>query len=407
MVLVKVLRDTLIIIAITVAIPTVIELVLRAAYPEKLSNNKTLLATLAYEHNDSYLISLKPNIEKEFKPDKENGGETVTWKTNSFSFRGEETGKKTGLRIIVYGDSNIQARFTQNRNTYPAVLQNLLKTKYKNAEVINAGLVGTGPDQSLIRLSEDIDKIAPDIVIFHVFADNDYGDIIRNRLFEISEHGQLVKTRHPITKDQEITSREPTFSNWLKSLLSVRAVLKLVSNEIDINTLSEKEKTKKTLKDLERQSKIEYDIYREHRAREISHFADHYDIDIATDPNADSSRTKVMLMEKILLEAKNLVNAKQIAFLVVVQPSVFDLTSGTGYLSHQDLEKYKNYKQDNLTKPFRNICKTHNLSCVHLIDDFLQNKPNSLYRKNDNHWNVKGQRISAEATAVKIMEILN
>lgn len=401
------MRDTLIIIAITVAIPTVTELTLRAVYPEKLTNNKIALTQLAYEHNDSYLISLKPNIEKEFKVDIQNGGGNVTWKTNSFSFRGKEIGKKTGLRSIVYGDSNIQARFTQNGNTYPTVLQDLLRAKYNNAEVINAGLVGAGPDQSLLRLSEDIDKITPNVVIFHIFADNDYGDIIRNRLYEITENGQLIKTKYPITKDQEITSREPTFNNWFMSLLSVRAVLKLVSNEIDINTLSEKEKKDKTLKDLEQRSKIEYDIYRERRAREISHFADHYDIDIATNPDADSAKTKIMLMEKILLEAKKLADAKQVTFLVVVQPSAFDLTLDAGYFGYQDLAKYQNYKQDNLTKPLLNICETNDLNCVHLIDAFIQNMPNSLYRQNDNHWNDKGQRISAEATAVKILEILN
>lgn len=401
------LRDGLTIIVITCAILATIELGLRFAYPEKLDNNKISLASLAFQHNNSYIISLKPNFEKEFEVNKKNGGGTVAWKTNSSGFRGVDTAEKTGLRTIVYGDSNIQARFTQNKNTYPSVLQNLLKEKHKNADVINAGLVGAGPDQSLIRLSEDIDKIVPDIVIFHVFADNDYGDIIRNRLFEINSQGQLIKTTYPVSKDQEITSREPSFGNWLQSLLIVRAVLKLASNEVDIDKLSKQERTAKILADLENQSIIEYDIYQQNRPRLISHFADHYDIDIATDSDADSARTKIILMENILLEAEKLVSSRKAIFLVVVQPSVYDLTLNVHSFGYKDLEKYQSYQQHNLTKPLKDICKKHTLNCVHLIDHFLQNEPDSLYRKNDNHWNDKGQRVSAEATLSKIMELLN
>lgn len=53
------------------------------------------------------------------------------WSTNSASFRGPEIGEKTGLRIIVYGDSNILifARFSDVENTFPRDLQSLTPTE--------------------------------------------------------------------------------------------------------------------------------------------------------------------------------------------------------------------------------------------------------------------------------------
>lgn len=386
--IVKALRNTLIIITITGAILTAVEFTLRFVFPDKVYNKDTLLS-LAYEHNDTYIVSLKPNIEKEFPVDEDNGGGTVLWQTNSFGFRGNEIGGKTGIRIIVYGDSNIQARFTGNDNTYTAVLQDILSAKYKSIEVINAGLLGSGPDQSLIRLVHDIDVINPDIVIFHVFADNDYGDIIRNRLFKLTPNGKLAKTKHRITKDLAITPREDTFINWFNSLLLIRSIAKLASISLD-NVVNK----------LQQQSEIEFDVYRQNMPRQISHFSDHYDIDIAIDPESATSRIKIALMENILIEAERVVCSKERTFLVVIQPSVYDLALDIA-------SKYPSYNKHNLTQPLKKICKKNKLNCIHLIDTFLLNDPGSLYRKNDNHWNDKGQRASAEVTANRIRELLD
>jgi hypothetical protein len=40
-----------------------------------------------------------------------------------------------------------------------------------------------------------------------IFADNDYGDIVRNRLFEFDSNGQLVRTTFEIERDQQISQK--------------------------------------------------------------------------------------------------------------------------------------------------------------------------------------------------------
>lgn len=53
---------------------------------------------------------------------------------------------------------------------------------------------------------------------------------------------------------------------------------------------------------------------------------DHYDVDVALDSERDSSKTKIRLMEEVLKEASNVARKKNIKFLVLIQPSVIDLT---------------------------------------------------------------------------------
>ena len=400
--------NTFVIIAISIAILIAIEIALRITFPD-LKNTRTPLELLAYQHNNDYLVSLKPNITKTYEAKKEeiNFGETVTWKTNSSGFRGEEINQESDLRVIVYGDSNVQARFSEDKDTYPVVLQKLLRNNFANAEVINAGIVGAGPDQNLIRLLKDAGKIKPDIVIFHVFADNDYGDIIRNRLYMLSGKGELIRTGLPISVDKKFTSREPSITTWAHKLFIQRIINKLVTQAEDYNesTLSRETRVERTLNDLERRSKAEYKVYAEGGPRKFSHFDDHYDIDIAADPDSQSSRVKITLMKTILVAAQEFCTANNIIFMVIVQPSIFDLTLNDNYGGYTDLaNRYKTYKPENLTDPLKEVCKNHNMNCIHLIDDYKKNNPDTLYM-HDGHWNTKGQKIAAEETAKVITRL--
>ena len=99
-----------------------IEVALRVIYPEKVIQTNLLARKTAYEFNPEYHVSLKPNIRKKFKRAEENGGQTIRWRTNSHAFRGGELRENPDLRIIVYGDSNVQARFSTLENTYTGKL---------------------------------------------------------------------------------------------------------------------------------------------------------------------------------------------------------------------------------------------------------------------------------------------
>ena len=282
------IRDGIIILIITIVIFVIAEFSLRLVFPGKVEKEIDL-TNLAYEHDSNTIISLKPNITKEFKNSDLNGGKVITWKTNSFGYRGEEIAEKKGYRIVVYGDSNVQARFSKFENTFPQKLEQFLTKENKVVEVINGGLVGAGPDQSLLRFLGEVDEIKPDMVVLHVYADNDYGDIIRNRLFELDSNDQLVRLSFMIKRDQQISQKETNFINFLSSQLLIRAVAKLLAE--DESKLSRDEKVKATIERLEKESALEFLNYKKGAERLTSHFADHYDIDVAIDPDGEAAKT--------------------------------------------------------------------------------------------------------------------
>jgi hypothetical protein len=405
----KYLYDGMIIICITIATLAVLEVALRIIFPD-LKRTRSTLESMAYQYNKDYLVSLKPNTVKEYeiKKGEVDFGKTITWKTNSLGFRGDEVGQKRGLRVIVYGDSNIQARFSEAEYTYTSALQKLLRANYANADVINAGIVGAGPDESLIRLSNDFDKVNPDIVIFHVFADNDYGDIIRNRLFKFSPNNTFIKTKYPITVDERFTSRESTIVELVHKLYIQRIINRLIHEARDYkqNNLSHEEKVEQILNDLEKRAASAYKIYKEDKPRHISHFEDYYDIDVAAHPDSESARIKIALMEEVLVAASEFCAKNNISFIILVQPAVFDLALNVNLdVGNLDLAKrYENYKPENLSDPLKEICTKHGFNCIHLINSFRQNNPASVYR-NDGHWNTKGQMLAAEETKSAIIRL--
>ena len=392
----KLFKDLLIIISISLAILIGSEAILRTSLP-----GKAAPTDVAYEFNEEFLIQLKPNISKVFTTSPENGGSVVRWKTNKDSFRGDDLKDDPGYRVIVYGDSNIQARFSEISKTYTAQLEHYLKKKgLTGVEVINAGVLGFGPDQSLIRFAKEADRYRPDLVIFHIFADNDYGDIVRNRLFSLDKSGNLINTEHRKTIDAHLLGREDDKNvSRVSRMQIVKAAKKMI-----LGFLNKEKRKENLIHQLRERAYAEYLVYKESGPRRFSHFADHYDIDIALNPDQESSKMKIQLMNKVLKRANNLAHAKGIRFLVVIQPSIIDLTNDNSVLNYEYLRKYPRYKRTNLTGEVEKICEINKINFINLFKPFLENSPNDLYfRAGDNHWNDKGQKLAAKETARYIM----
>lgn len=427
------LRNIIIILAISVLPFIAAEVILRLVYPDKVTEvTKAVPEDSAYRFDEDVLVSLKPNMTRTYIRSQDIGGEVIHWKTNSDSFRGPELMKNPKTRIIVYGDSNIQAEFSELENTFVYKLGEYLKEQGSTGvEVVNAGVVGFGPDQSLIKFQNEVDIYKPDLVIFNIFADNDFGDIIRNRIFELDANGNLVKTKYKSAVDECLTEKSHhDLRDFLSSLMIVKAAKKLVRsfggvktnknlevkkrllsektlfilqdrNPVELDNISDEELRSITVEELQKLADEEYLIYKASKARHFSHCDDHYDIDIALDPDQESSKTKVRTMEAVLNKAKRLADSKGINFLVLIQPSVIDMTSENGdVLGYQYLQKYPGYKRTNLTGAVKDICVKNKIPYINIYDVFLQNKPSELFFwKYDNHWNDKGQDIAAGEVA--------
>jgi len=351
----------------------------------------------AYQFNADYLVSLKPNVRKTFlSPDRGEEG-TVEWGTNSAGFRGDELQADPQVRVIVYGDSNVQARFSKTENTFASKLGDYLQQAgIADAEVVNAGVIGFGPDQSLIRFEKEASTYHPDLVIFHIYADNDFGDIVRNRLFDVDPNGDIIKTVHERAVDPELTPRP------ISNLLIVRAVQRVLRSLRGSEEIPGKDETYDGFKEA---TEEEYLLYKELQPQKYSHFADHYDTDIALDPDAESSEAKIRLMEAIVKKAKAVATARGIGFLVLIQPSVVDMTEHNYLLNYEYLQKKSpKYRRSNQTDAVKSICIRQGVHFVNLFDVFMRSNPESLFFKNpmDDHWNDRGQDVAARETAAFI-----
>jgi len=230
------------------------------------------------------------------------------------------------FRIIVYRDSNVHAHFSERRHTFPVQLSHYLdKYGVSDVEVINAGVSGFDPDQNLIRFTEEADIYRPALVVFHVFADNDFGDIIRNRLFSLDADGSLMRTNIKLS---------PPHSQVISGLLTVKAIRKI------IRLLAESDD--EYIDQLRKLCDTEYSAYKKEGKAPLLTL-DYYDIDVALDSERDSSKTKIRLMEEVLKEASNVARKKNIKFLVLIQLSVIDLTVDNFQIGYKYLQKYPNY----------------------------------------------------------------
>ena len=112
---------------------------------------------------------------------------------NNYGYRDREftLEKSRKKRVLFLGDSFIMGLTTTPDKTLPKELERLLGQDY---EVLNMGVYGYGPDQSLIQLRDESLSFDPDMVILSLFPSNDFDDIYKNRLFRLNENGFLSPT---------------------------------------------------------------------------------------------------------------------------------------------------------------------------------------------------------------------
>jgi len=388
------------ILGLSIAILAIAELVLRMVSSDSTGPASNSATT---EFHPKYIFSLKPNLAAEFRRAGVNGGDVITWKTNSQSFRGKSLRRDAAMRVIVYGDSNIQARFSHLEHSFPAKLERYLSDlTSKDVEVINAGVRGHGPDQSLIRLSLDSDTVAPDVAVLHVFADNDLGDLLRNRLFGL-EDNRLVPRTDALEQFQALDAQARS-TDLVSSLLVVHTLRKVVK------------RVKRSLKSEQRDNQDEY-VARllEVTQREYSAYVeggplileDHYDIDIALYPEWSSSLTKMALLDAVLAEAQRVATSKGFELFVLIQPSMVDLTHNFESLDYEHLSEFPSYDRERLTSIVEAMCARRKMHCLNLYPIFEANDPERLFfRGNNNHWNDAGQDLAARQTASWLFERL-
>ncbi len=356
----------------------------------------------AFEADPRYHYKLRPGADREFQHAAINGGEKITYHVNSNGFRGGELLRDAGNgRIVVYGDSFIQAEFSALENTFTHQLAQLLGHKLgEELEVINAGVAGYGPDQIYKKLSDELPQLQPDLAVVAIFAGNDFGDLIRNKMYLLDEAGVVASNDYSVSEDIMRGLALARHQSIIKLLLGrAKEVLAGSAAESDLPPVGER---------LERYARQHIEEYRQYVidhdnvVREL--LSDPYSADISLYPTSDSAAYKIKLMNAVVGKIKAAAQKNNVPLMTLIIPHPMDLLDGAHDSGKVDRIKYPGYLPSRLTDTLADIMRVQQIEYINLYEKFKQQAPANLYFKGgDDHWNDRGQRLAAEIVSEHLL----
>jgi hypothetical protein len=254
-----------------------------------------------------------------------------------------------------------------------------------------------------LRLEDELPTLRPDLVIVAVFAGNDFGDLLRNKLFRVGADGQLIPNRYRLAEDLRVAfelSRKESivrraFDDALKRF-ATRKPAKLSGGK-DVNVA--------LMDSWLREALGEYDNYVVRGDNVVTNiYQDDYSADVSLLPRGDSARYRVRLMEGVLNRIKDSAKKASVPLVLVFIPHPIDVVPNydTGRV---DRARFPDYKPSNLTDALEGIAMRNELRFVNLFAPFQSGDAGKLYfHGGDDHWNETGQRLAAELVARYLLQ---
>lgn len=365
------------------------ELALRLAYPIHgvvVQSDERLLFRLIPGSGKIYIDAAEPS-------------RRVRVRINRQGFRGPELGppRRGRPRVVVYGDSFILAEFSPWEVTYPHQLQRRLTAMMsRDLEVINAGVLGYGPDQICLRLTDEIAALDPDLVVLAIYAGNDFGDLIRNKIFRLTPAGKLDSRDyrlHPELAAKIDRARHAPLVyrllRWTGRRLLGRRPVRDPGSVMDQLAYWQGYQT------------AELNDYFEND-HVVRLFEDWYDVGMSTAPEAPGSRMRAMLMARVIERIRATVESHGAALLLLLIPAGLDVCPT--FADAVDRTVYPNYLPSNLTDLLASIAHDLGVDAINLFAPFHRAGGCPLYLGDgDDHWNGAGQALAAELTAARIL----
>lgn len=343
-----------------------------------------------YGPDDELIFSFIPGRVSVMTHAEINGGHDVLHRINDAGFRGDPlrpAGEAT--RVVVYGDSFVHGYYTADEETFVVRLgEELAQRLGREVEMINAGVSSYGPDQAYYKMRRELDELRPDAVVMTVFAGNDYGDLMRNKMFRVDEGGGVVENEWRLDDDVAMRLRLSQRMSILKRALEPLAgALRGEAgggNAIDFEFLLA-------------------EAQREYESHAVAHdpvvtntHVDYYSADVSLTPHAASSRYKVDLMRGVLTRIAAYVSEKQLPLAFVFVPHPGDLSEAYDWPA-VDRQRFPDYDGRNQVRPLESLAREQGWVALSLYDAFRERDANTLYlHGGDDHWNSAGQALAAQ-----------
>jgi len=367
------------------------------------------LGNIVYRLHPDHLIEYVPDSSKIYIHSSANGGDWVRVRFNRQGYRGKELAALDGApRVLVYGDSFVAAEFTSLDETFVAQLAGRLSEGLGGpVEAVNAGLVGSGPDQVLRRMPAELAALEPSLVIVALTSANDFGDLIRNKLYQLADDGSLI-VRAPDVGAGLRRGLEPSWhahSGWGLLLRAARRGVAFRVRELRSPAVS-LEPPRQVAQRLWERSQGEYTnsvVRGDPVVRNV--FDDQYDADVSLTPQARSALHKRRLMEAVLSEIAAVTTQAGVPLLLVAIPSPVDVTEDH-YGMVVDWRRFPGYRRDSLTRAVVEPAERLGIPVLDLFGPMRRSEdPSALfYRAGNDHWNSRGQALAADLTAERIVD---
>ena len=365
-----------------------------------------------YQLDARCLYRLVPGAVKEFRHLRANGGGRVTVRINHAGFRGDELTQR-GLvhRIVVYGDSFIEAETSPLEETFCKRLEALLGARLRGAplEVVNAGVMGYGPDQVSVRLEQELRSLAPELVIVALYAGNDFGDLLRNKLYRLGPDGSLQEHRPTLSASlrghlARSSEAERLDGGALRRLL-VALYWRVNPRELAHEAgLPEQGAGEGYVAWSLRAARDEYSSYvLRGDPVVVNLLGDHYDADVALRPGSEAARYKVALMELVLRRIQQTLAASRTALLVLVIPCAIDVCPDR-HVRGVQLELPESTRAT-LSRALAELAEHNGMAVLDLFEPFRAESSlaHLYYRDPEAHWNAAGQQLAARLAAATIV----
>jgi len=363
-----------------------------------------------YQPDEVLLVKIVPNSKKAFTRLPINGGQRIVSQFNSHGFRGPELRPMDHLRrVIVYGDSNVEAEFSELPATFPRQLESRLRRVLgPGVEVLNAGVAGYGPDQVSLRLAGDLADLKPALVVVVVFADNDFGDLIRNRIFRLNSQGEIEQRPAHLASNVNDEIRRAAYPTGIRRLQLERYARRLFWMMGERWASLPPGPSRELFNDYVNLSlELNFKTFQEYmsdRAGEgpaADPFYDYYDADIALEPESPSARYKVALMEKVLIRLRDTTTRFGAELVLTILPSALDICDH--YDFRVDTARYPQYDRMRLSGLLETLAARNDIPYLNLWPRFRETDANRYYfHGGDNHWNDAGQAEAARLLAILI-----
>lgn len=325
-------------------------------------------------------------------------------RTGKEGYRGGDLeNPKRRTRVLVLGDSMVMAEYAPLERTFVARLGAELEAQTArpdSIETVNAGRAGYGPDQTMLLFERDADLIQPDVVVCVLCAHNDFGDLMRNKLFLLDGKSALQKQSPTI--GQRMRDRFERIGRW--------------SQEPAIQRLwrfwSEARRTPAIMRPMEPSELQFYVEAMEAQAREhlvdrdpeiLSLFEDVYDIDMAAPGQGQFNEPKRALMTAILARLALAARRREVPLVFVIVPSAVDVCEQFGV--KMDPIRFPSYEPTRLVETHAGCVGLAGGIAIDVTPALTADGPADRFfiGGTDIHWNAAGQGAAAAFIAQQLL----